>query len=218
MEKLPTVDIHGKEYVLVKDRILAFHELYKEGSIKTEKTSEGLVVGFKAVVETGDGRTFTGHAESVRGGTGVNKDAACENAETSAVGRALGMLGIGVLESVASADEVVKASIPVIQADGPRCMHNEPAKRLQVKNGKPENVGRYFFACAHKKGDQCDYFQFEDEINEAPHEVIDETMRKVRHDEENDDWRQEEEMRLANDLAQSEGRREDHVMSESHSR
>jgi len=39
----------------------------------------------------------------------VNKTSALENAETSAVGRALGFLGIGIVEGLASADEVVKA-------------------------------------------------------------------------------------------------------------
>jgi transcriptional regulator NrdR family protein len=39
----------------------------------------------------------------------VNKTAALENAETSAVGRALAMMGIGVIESIASVDEINKA-------------------------------------------------------------------------------------------------------------
>ena len=40
----------------------------------------------------------------------VNKTSAIENAETSAVGRALGLImGIGVIESIASADEMNKA-------------------------------------------------------------------------------------------------------------
>ena len=40
----------------------------------------------------------------------VNKTAALENASTSAVGRALGYMGIGVIESIASADEMAKAT------------------------------------------------------------------------------------------------------------
>jgi hypothetical protein len=39
----------------------------------------------------------------------VNKTSALENAETSAVGRACAFAGIGVIDSIASADEVHKA-------------------------------------------------------------------------------------------------------------
>lgn len=105
------IDIHGKKYVLVKDRVLAFNELYPEGSITTKLLSkpEDKLVVVKATVSIGD-RKFTGHSQAEVGGTGVNATAALENAETSAVGRALAMLGIGVLDSIASVDEINKAS------------------------------------------------------------------------------------------------------------
>lgn len=112
MSKLPTIDIKGKQYVLVKDRILAFHELYPQGSITTEKSENGDTVSFKAIVTPDTAnpvRTFTGHSESVRGGTGVDFSSACENCETSAVGRALAILGIGIVDSVASGDEIKNA-------------------------------------------------------------------------------------------------------------
>ena len=112
MNNLPTIDIKGKEYVLVKDRILAFHELYKNGSIITEKTELDTRVEFKATI-TPDvdkpTRIFTGHSQATWGDGYINKTSALENAETSAVGRALAFLGIGIIESIASADEVVKA-------------------------------------------------------------------------------------------------------------
>lgn len=112
MNNLPTIDIKGKEYVLVKDRILAFHELYKNGSIITKKTELDTRVEFKATI-TPDvdkpTRIFTGHSQATWGDGYINKTSALENAETSAVGRALAFLGIGIIESIASADEVVKA-------------------------------------------------------------------------------------------------------------
>ena len=43
------------------------------------------------------------------GSSQINKTSALENCETSAVGRALGMLGIGIDGSIASADEVKNA-------------------------------------------------------------------------------------------------------------
>lgn len=112
MKNLPTVDIKGKEYVMVKDRILAFNELYPEGSIKTEILSaiDSQLIVIKASVFPGGDRMFTGHSQATIGDGYINKTAALENAETSAVGRALAMMGIGVIESIASADEVVKAT------------------------------------------------------------------------------------------------------------
>lgn len=108
-KELPTISVHGKDYVLVKDRILAFHEIYKKGQIHTEVTISGQAVLAKSTVTTDDGRTFTGHSEAVRSASGITGQSPVEVAETSAVGRALGMLGIGILESVASADEIRKA-------------------------------------------------------------------------------------------------------------
>jgi len=114
--KLPTIDIKGKAYVLVSDRVLAFNEAYRNsGSITTELVSdiESDQIIIKATV-TPDcdkpNRTFTGYSQAIKGDGYINKTAALENAETSAVGRALGMMGIGVIESIASADEINKAT------------------------------------------------------------------------------------------------------------
>jgi hypothetical protein len=109
------IKIQGKDYVLVADRIIFFNEYFPNGSIKTElisePTSEQIII--KATV-TPDAekpeRIFTGYSQAVVGQGYINKTSALENAETSAVGRALAMLGIGVIESVASADEIHKAT------------------------------------------------------------------------------------------------------------
>lgn len=112
--KLPTVDIKGKAYVMVKDRILAFNELYKNGSIQTEIVSplESKIVVVKAIVTpdtTKPERQFVDFSQATIGQGMVNTTAALENASTSAVGRALAYMGIGVIEGIASADEVNKA-------------------------------------------------------------------------------------------------------------
>ena len=110
------IDIKGKKYVLVADRILYFNETYKKGSIETELVSESDAqnIKIKAVVTPdvdSPDRRFMGHSQATVGQGLVNKTAALENAETSAVGRALAMMGIGVIESIASADEMSKAGV-----------------------------------------------------------------------------------------------------------
>lgn len=108
--KNKAISIKGKQYVLVSDRVLFFNENYPEGYITTKLLSEpsAEMVVIRATVHVGD-RKFTGHSQAVWGEGMVNKTAALENAETSAVGRALAMMGIGVIDSIASGDEVNKA-------------------------------------------------------------------------------------------------------------
>ncbi len=112
--KSKAVKIQGKDYILVSDRVLYFNETYPNGGIMTvlvsEPSSDHIVM--KAIIVpdwTNPERQFTGYSQAVVGQGMVNKSAALENAETSAVGRALGMMGIGVIESIASADELNKA-------------------------------------------------------------------------------------------------------------
>lgn len=115
MNKLPTVKVNGgKEYVMVKDRIIAFNEEFTNGSIQTEIVSplESKTVIVKAIVipdVKNPERKFVDFSQAVIGEGYINKTSALENASTSAVGRALAYMGIGVIESVASADEVVKS-------------------------------------------------------------------------------------------------------------
>jgi hypothetical protein len=112
--KLPTVDIKGKDYVMVKDRVLYFNETFKNGSIVTEIISpiESQTVIVKAIVipnVENPERKFIDFSQAVIGQGFINTTSALENASTSAVGRALAYMGIGVIESIASADELKKA-------------------------------------------------------------------------------------------------------------
>ena len=111
--KLKTISIHGRQYVTVSERLLGFNEMCPNGSITTELSfPNDEVVRAKATVVpdvANPTRVFTGYAEEVRASSNINRTSACQNCETSAIGRALGMMGIGILEGVASADEVVSA-------------------------------------------------------------------------------------------------------------
>lgn len=113
---MKTINIKGKEYVPVVERVKEAHTLLKGLSIKTEitwggdsaGTSEIQRVVVKAIVTFGE-QTFTGHSQAVYG-KGMMGDVALEIAETSAIGRALGFANIGLIDGIASADEMRKVS------------------------------------------------------------------------------------------------------------
>lgn len=103
------VQIHGKEYHTVADRIHAVRTEHPEWRIITHLIESGQLVVMSATIQDGEGRTIsTGYAEEERGSSNINRTSALENAETSAVGRALAFAGYQGTE-IASADEVVNA-------------------------------------------------------------------------------------------------------------
>jgi len=130
---MKTINIKGKEYVPVVERVKEFHKLHPQGYIETETVwQNGDRVSVKATVfipttwsSTHDSkgevvsakievvRKFTGHSQAVYG-EGMMGDVALEIAETSAVGRALGFANIGLLEGIASADEMRKVKQPLV--------------------------------------------------------------------------------------------------------
>lgn len=115
---LKTIDVKGKNYVEVNERIKAFWQLCPEGRIVTQtiKLENDICVIQAAVFENKNDNNprATGIAYEKEGSTFINKTSYIENCETSAVGRALGNAGIGIDTSVASAEEVQNA---IIQQD-----------------------------------------------------------------------------------------------------
>ena len=109
-DSIQTMDVKGKEYAMVNQRIKAFRMCYPEGTIETEMISnmDGVCV-FKAVVKNIDIVLGTGHAYEKESSSYINKTSYIENCETSAVGRALGMCGFGIDTSIASYEEVANA-------------------------------------------------------------------------------------------------------------
>lgn len=108
---IKTTDIKGKKYVEVNERIKVFRILFPNGTISTEILSvENGVVIFKATAMDEEGHVLgVGHAYEKEDSSFINKTSYIENAETSAVGRALGMIGIGIDVSLASYEEVANA-------------------------------------------------------------------------------------------------------------
>ena len=106
---MKTINIKGKEYVPVVERVKEFHLQFPEGSIQTAIISEpsDTRVVVKATVYIGD-KVFTGHSQA-EWGKGMMGGVALEVAETSAIGRALGFANIGLIDGIASADEMRKA-------------------------------------------------------------------------------------------------------------
>lgn len=110
---LKTVDIKGKNYVPVNERIKAFRYIYPRGQILTEILSlEEGVVTMKASAYDDEGHLLaTGHAQEKEGSSFINKTSFIENCETSCIGRALGSLGLGLDEGFASYEEVANAKL-----------------------------------------------------------------------------------------------------------
>ena len=109
--KLKTIDIKGKEYVPVSERVKAFRKDHTDFGLITSIVSiEDSVVIMKAEVVNPEGRTIaTGFASEKQGSSFINKTSFIENCETSAIGRCLGNFGIGVDDSYSSANEVANA-------------------------------------------------------------------------------------------------------------
>ena len=102
------------DYVQVNERIEKFYEKYPDGSIQTEIQSivDGVVI-IKAYAyrDREDPRPATGHAYEKENSSFINKTSYIENCETSAVGRALAMLGFEIKKSIASKEEVENAKL-----------------------------------------------------------------------------------------------------------
>lgn len=110
---MKTIDIKGKPYVTVNERLKYFRgeDAYRGWQLVTSIISaDSDMCLIKAEIIDEDGRVVsTGHAYEESANGFINKTSHVENCETSAVGRALGNLGIGIDDSVATFEEVANA-------------------------------------------------------------------------------------------------------------
>ena len=146
--KINTIDIKGKRYATVDSRVEFFREKFPTYSLETTYPFLDMEKGVcvcRAVVKDDNGKIVAdgfAHEWQSKPGSMVNKTSYIENAQTSAIGRALGFMGIGINGvGIASADEVQNAIThqenndlpPVIDDEIP---FSEPDSVVVVKNAK----------------------------------------------------------------------------------
>lgn len=114
--KIHTIDIKGKKYATVDSRVEFFREKFPTWSLETTYPILDMEHGVcvcRVVVRDESGKIVAdgfAHEWQSKPGSMVNKTSYIENAQTSAVGRALGFMGIGINGvGIASADEVQTA-------------------------------------------------------------------------------------------------------------
>jgi hypothetical protein len=129
------ITIHGKEYMTVARRVELAHESAALEGLETDVLSHSpVVVRAKVLVK---GKIFTGiSAVNPDSSKLIDKENPYEVAETSAVGRALGFAGYGVIESIASADEMVRATAK--RSQQPR-LEEATRPQLQLHTEASEN-------------------------------------------------------------------------------
>src|SRR5210317_225920 len=110
---MKTINIKGKEYVTVNERLIHFrtNKNYQDWQIHEDVISVDSEGGiFKVTICDSNGVVRAqAHAQEDRDSSYINKTSFLENGFTSALGRALGYLGIGIDAAIASADEVTNA-------------------------------------------------------------------------------------------------------------
>lgn len=104
-----------KNYAEVHEKVKAFRKLYPEGFITTE------IIESQSTLDIVTVKATVGYSDDIKDyilGTGIAREhrdkesqinslAYVENAETSAVGRALSFMGIGCDNAIASAEELI---------------------------------------------------------------------------------------------------------------
>lgn len=124
-EQFKTISLQGKEYIQVAERLRWFRENHKDARILTDiklvenvgwgvegtispATKEKMPIGMKyictAQIIIGDKIVATAHAMK-----NAREEFNLEKTETRAIGRALGVLGVGIEYGVSTYDEVNEA-------------------------------------------------------------------------------------------------------------
>lgn len=144
----------GKLYTQVVHRMEAFRRIHgTDFGLDTEiLVNDGKRVVIKAIITDKDGRSVgAGMAEEIRGQGMVNTTSALENAETSAIGRALASLGLAggeyasanELDAVDRKTQAMKEEsnkdVP-LDKETPHSLTKEIVKNLPPNNLKPREL------------------------------------------------------------------------------
>lgn len=112
------IDLKGKNYAMVSERILAFRKLFPDGFIKTKVLfNDGTTVMMESTCgyyrEDGSEVVLgVGIAQEVKGRGMVNGTSHVENCQTGSIGRCLGTLALGHNGGgICSAEELVNAIV-----------------------------------------------------------------------------------------------------------
>jgi hypothetical protein len=141
--EIEMIDMKGKNYAMVPERVTAFRKLFPQGFIRTEIVSvsadgKTVLMQARAGYYGDDGSEVilgTGLAQETMGRGMVNNTSHIENCETSAVGRALGFLGLGINGGgICSAEELANAVTAQKQMEKEfeqmkKVMETEPEKK-----------------------------------------------------------------------------------------
>lgn len=133
MQQVKTVSIKGKQYITVSERVRLVHEERESFEMVESKPMQLGDQWVWQVIILVDGKRFIGTAEVFLHAAKNTADGtnpwACS--ETSAIGRALGFAGLGALESICSAEEVVRA---LAEQESP------PVRKMSVGSSEPSTV------------------------------------------------------------------------------
>ena len=159
--EITMLPLKGKDYAMVPERVTAFRKLFPEGFITTQIVEhDGTTVLMKATAgySNADGISVilgTGYAQEVKGKGMVNSTSYIENCETSAVGRALGFLGLGINGGgICSAEELANAVVAQrqMQGEAPVKQTQAPAEPEAPKAKTADQYRKEIIALAPKKG------------------------------------------------------------------
>ena len=107
---LESIPLGKSEYVMVKTRLQYFRKHYENASIDTDHVFfDGKSIMCKTTIHVDGKLVATGMAHEEKSKNNINATSFVEVCQTSALGRCLGIYGIGITTSVATYDEVKNA-------------------------------------------------------------------------------------------------------------
>ena len=144
---MKTINIKGKDYITVNERLKYFRseDTFNGWRIQEQvvevNDKEGI---FLVTIHDSEGNPIvSAHAQEYRDSSYINKTSFLENGFTSALGRALGYLGIGIDTAIASADEVSNA-VNNQKDDKPWLTENQLKATLKGSKDQAEAVIKNF--------------------------------------------------------------------------